>query len=146
MVVIIRTSDLSVVRDSHAAKLVERHRGHFSRAPRTVLVVPVVPRTRVVVVVINIPTGRFVLQGITRIASVSASDEHRVVYGKRAEGMLSRTINNSCNIFNSYRVRGGSTAAHRRQCRDRDRSAGAPSKHRADLVNKEREVILYGLA
>lgn len=57
----VRTTDFSVVRDSHAAKFIERHSGHFSRAPSAVLVVSVISRARVVVVVIYIPTGRFVL-------------------------------------------------------------------------------------
>lgn len=104
IIIIIRTTNFSVVRYSHATEFIERHGGHFTRTPSAVLVVSVISGARVVVVVIYIPTGRFVLrnhmnypcQCQCNIMLFMSEDEHDVL-------LYLYNINNACNIFNSAR-------------------------------------------
>ena len=56
------TSNTSVVGNSDPAVTVESHGCHFTRTSRSVFVVPVVSRHRVVVIVVDIRAGMLVLQ------------------------------------------------------------------------------------
>jgi prophage tail gpP-like protein len=73
------TSYTRVVGDSDAAVAVKGHSGHLAGTSRSVLVVTVVTRHRVIVIIIDVSAGVLILQQTDRRSARSALNESKSI-------------------------------------------------------------------